>query len=108
MAETLQERLRAVSPIGRGDGNIFTRAADHIDQLEAELAAREARRVEILDWLQDEIGTAFDCECGWSSYHAFNNECQNCGADFPPLHMLAFKLHATHPSEAPALDGEKA
>ena len=70
-------------------------------KLEAENAAlrvalenREARRREILDWLQDKIGTAHMCECGAETYHNFSKECQECGAEFPLLDMLAFKMHA--------------
>jgi hypothetical protein len=67
--------------------------------LRAEVTARETRRIEILDWLQDEIGTAWTCDhCGYSTYHANANECVKCGVDFPVLNMLAFKLHATHPN----------
>jgi hypothetical protein len=61
-----------------------------------QLIVREARRQEILDWLQDQIGTGWTCgNCGHFTYHAFANECADCGAEFPPLHMLAFKLHAS-------------
>lgn len=62
---------------------------------------REARRIEILDFLQDEIGTAWTCDqCGYSTYHSTANECAECGKAFPILNLLAFKLHASH-TDAP-------
>ena len=63
------------------------------DDIEAVLA----RPQEIIDWLHDDadIGTGWQCECGWSQYHAIAPFCHECGREAPLIHQVAFKLHAT-------------
>jgi len=59
------------------------------------IVSREARRAEILDVLEDKIGTAYECErCHHSTYHGNYFECEECGAEFPAANLIAFKLHA--------------
>lgn len=64
------------------------------------LVLREARRMELLEFVQEQVGTAWTCtNCGHSSYHAFNKECADCGTDFPLENLIAFKLHADIPND---------
>lgn len=65
------------------------------------LELRDARFEEILEWVREEteVGTAYECECGHSTYHRFNKECENCGREFPFLDLLCFKLGANVPDE---------
>lgn len=66
------------------------------ERMREELVQREARRLEILEWVQEQIGTGWNCtKCGYSTYHANANECADCGEEFPFENMVAFKLHAT-------------
>ena len=54
-----------------------------------------ARFEEIKDWVENDIGTAWNCErCGYSTYHANATECADCGEDMPFAHVVAFKLGA--------------
>lgn len=76
-------------------------AAGGVTEAVEQLVVREARRVEILNWLQEEIGTGWTCDnCGYCTYHSNANECADCGAPFPLEHLLAFKLHATATEDA--------
>ena len=66
------------------------------DELRSELIQREARRLEILDFIEEETGTTWTCDmCRYTTYHANANECANCGESFPFANLLAFKLHAS-------------
>lgn len=71
------------------------------DEMAEALRLRDTRFKEILDWVREEnqMGTAYECDCGWSSYHRFNIECENCGREFPFLDKLCFKLGANVPDE---------
>ena len=76
-------------------------AAGGVTEAVEQLVVREARRVEILNWLQEEIGTGWTCtNCGYCTYHSDANECADCGEPFPLEHLLAFKLHATATEDA--------
>jgi len=71
------------------------------------VAAREDRRATILSWLEDQIGTDWECsQCGRSEYNTLPF-CQNCASDAPLLHQVAFKLHAIYNEPLPISKGEK-
>lgn len=56
------------------------------------------RRDDILEWLHERIGTAWECNnCGYSTYHQESFECAECGTEMPIEHVLAFKLGALMP-----------
>jgi hypothetical protein len=79
------------------------------EEMREQIITREARRVEIIDWLQEEIGTAWECaRCGHYTYHAVNAECGECGEPFPLLNLLAFKLHAGATENEEYLDRARA
>lgn len=61
-------------------------------RLTQELQAAEERRITILEWLENEIGTGWNCDCGRTEYNTLPF-CQQCAKDAPLLHLLAFKLH---------------
>lgn len=76
-----------------------------IDELRRNIATREVRRLEILEFLQEKTGTAWICEqCGYSTYHDSGNECADCGEPFPLLNLLAFKLYASGSDDEAAID----
>ena len=67
-----------------------------IQRLSKDIESRELRRLEILEWLEDQIGTGWDCECGWMMYNNLGPTYHNCGREAPQLHHIAFKLYASH------------
>jgi rubrerythrin len=79
------------------------------DRLREVIVQREARRLELLDFVQEETGTGWTCDnCGYSTYHAFNKECADCGTEFPFANLMAFKLHASGTDNAEYLDRARA
>lgn len=58
------------------------------------IEGRDKRREQLLEWLQERIGTAWECtNCGYSTYHSHGFECDECATEMPLEHVLAFKLH---------------
>lgn len=79
-------------------GQLTTQLAEataRVEKLEDALVNREQRRIEILEWLEDRIGTSWHCDCGTSTYHSSMPECQECGREMPLPNWLAFKLCAS-------------
>lgn len=71
--------------------------AAEIEELEKELAGRERRRLDLIEWIEARVGTAWECvHCGVSTYHSHAFECQECGAEMPFEHVMAFKLGAIY------------
>lgn len=82
-------------------------ALDTIGEMGREIANRERRRMEILDFLQEEIGTAWNCpHCKYSTYHANANECAECGA-LKDLEITHYRLDDPAKAGKPAVEGWK-
>jgi len=92
-------RLRAQEHVtAHPDAVVQARLIATVAALDAEIEAREQRRLDVLEWLQERIGTAWECDnCHHSTYHVHNFECAECGTEMPIEHALAFKLHAAVP-----------
>ena len=82
-----QERSKQATDIRRKFGLSYL-----ID--DAPAPTESDRQQEILEWLEDQIGTGWKCtKCNHSEYNTIPF-CQECGYDAPLLHQVAFKLHA--------------
>lgn len=68
-------------------------AAEKGDDVE-EVHPYDQRRRDLLDWIERNIGTGWECSCGISNYHQHAYECQECGKQAPDLHVVAFRLGA--------------